>query len=117
LGITALLGCAFIAIKGFEYRQEWQEHLFPGAGLAFAGADAQGVRYFYFLYFVMTGLHALHLIVGIGAVTIFATALRRRAREFAAPRRIELLGLYWHFVDVIWIFLYPILYLFGRSGA
>ena len=117
LVFTALLGCAFLVIKGVEYRHEWHEHLFPGAGFAFPGAAAEEVRYFYFLYFAMTGVHALHLIVGIGLAATFAVALRRDALALAAPRRIELAGLYWHFVDVVWIFLYPLLYLFGRSGG
>jgi cytochrome c oxidase subunit III len=117
LAITALLGCAFLVIKGVEYRHEWHERLFPGAGFAFPGPEAGAVRYFYFLYFAMTAVHALHLIVGIGVVSTFAIALRRGAREFAAPRRTELAGLYWHFVDIVWIFLYPLLYLYGRSGG
>jgi cytochrome c oxidase subunit 3 len=117
LAVTALLGCAFLVIKGIEYRHEWQEHLFPGAGFAYPGPEADAVRYFYFLYFAMTAVHALHLIVGIGMVTTFAVSLHRGARKFAAARRIELAGLYWHFVDVVWIFLYPLLYLLGRSGG
>lgn len=116
LALTALAGCAFVAIKGWEWHDEWLQHLWPGAGFAFDGPDAQAVRYFYFLYFGMTAVHALHLLVGIGASTIFALGLWRGARDFAAPRRIELTGLYWHFVDVVWIFLYPLLYLLGRSG-
>jgi len=115
--ITFLLGCAFLVVKGLEYRSEWHEHLFPGAGFAFAGEDAAAVRYFYFLYFALTAVHALHLIVGMTLLAVFAIALWRGADEFAAPRRIELAGLYWHFVDIVWIFLYPLLYLLGRSGA
>lgn len=118
LFLAATLGIAFLAIKGSEYRHEWQEHLFPGAGFAFPEQKhADAARMFYFLYFGMTGLHALHLIVGIVMVLVFALGLSRGARRFAAPERIEIAGLYWHFVDVIWIFLYPILYLMGRSGG
>lgn len=117
LAVTALLGCAFLVIKGVEYRHEWIEHRFPGAGFSYSGAGAGAVRYFYFLYFALTAVHALHLLVGIGIAVTFAIALRRGAREFAAARRIELAGLYWHFVDVVWIFLYPLLYLYGRSGG
>ena len=111
------LGIAFLAVKGIEYRHEWQEHLFPGAGFAFPESNQAGAaRMFYFLYFAMTGLHALHLVIGIVAVGAFALALSRGACRFAGGERVEILGLYWHFIDVIWIFLYPLLYLAGRSG-
>jgi cytochrome c oxidase subunit 3 len=114
---TALLGAVFLAVKGFEYAQEWREHLFPGAGFSFSGASAGGARFFFILYFAMTALHALHLAVGIALVGVFAAALGRRRHEFARHERIELAGLYWHFVDMVWIFLYPILYLVGRAAA
>jgi cytochrome c oxidase subunit 3 len=117
LFLTALLGIAFIVIKGTEYRHEWSEHLFPGAGFSFDQAGlTSGAEYFFFLYFVMTGLHALHLLIGITLATIFAVLLQRRALSAVTEERVELVGLYWHFVDIIWIFLYPLLYLIGRSG-
>jgi len=114
---TLLLGAAFLVVKCCEYASEWHEHLFPGAGFAFPGPHAAAVRYFYFLYFALTAVHALHLIAGMAMVATFAIALRRGAHAFAAPRRVELAGLYWHFVDIVWIFLYPLLYLLGRSGG
>lgn len=118
LPIVAALGLAFLAIKGIEYRHEWQEHLLPTAGFSFPEQKhADAARIFYFLYFGMTGLHALHLIIGIALMSVFALGLSRGARRFASAERIEVAGLYWHFVDVIWIFLYPILYLVGRSAA
>lgn len=114
---VAALGIAFLVIKGIEYRHEWQEHLFPGAWFAFPERNhADAAQMFYFLYFAMTGLHALHLVIGIVAVSVFALCLSQGAHRFASAGRIEVLGLYWHFIDVIWIFLYPILYLVGRSG-
>lgn len=117
LGVAAL-GIAFLVIKGIEYRHEWQEHLFPAAGFLFPQArHADAARMFYFLYFATTGLHALHLTIGIVAVLMFAVALSRGATRFAGADRIEVAGLYWHFVDAIWIFLYPILYLVGRSAS
>jgi cytochrome c oxidase subunit 3 len=119
LYLTALLGAGFLAAKGFEYHKDWAEHLVPGAGFA-PGGDAAlrgGAEIFFVLYFVMTGLHALHLLAGITMTVLFAAALRRRHPVFASPERIELIGLYWHFVDAIWIFLYPMLYLLGRSGG
>lgn len=116
LWLVALLGIVFLAIKGIEYRHEWQEHLFPGAGFSFPEPAHAAAQMFYFLYFGMTGLHALHLTIGIVVVLVFALRLSRGARQFASAERIEVAGLYWHFVDVVWIFLYPMLYLVGRSG-
>ncbi len=113
---TAFLGLAFLGIKGYEYSLEWGEHLFPGRHFAFDPAMAAGAQYFFYLYFALTGLHALHLLLGISLVVLMATALARGHAEFARHERIELLGLYWHFVDAIWIFLYPMLYLVGRAG-
>ena len=92
--LTAALGAAFLGIKAFEYASEWHE----------AAAAAGGAALFYFVYFAMTGLHALHLIVGIGLVLWTV----RQARA------VELVGLYWHFVDIVWIFLYPMFYLLER---
>lgn len=117
LWATAVLGVAFLVVKGTEYAHEWQQHLFPGAGFAFDGGHAAGAQFFFFLYFATTGLHALHLTIGIAAVSVFAIGVRQNALQFAGAERIELAGLYWHFVDVVWIFLYPILYLVGRSGG
>jgi cytochrome c oxidase subunit 3 len=114
---TAGLGMAFLAVKGIEYAHEWQAHLFPGAGFAMTGPQGHGVQYLFFLYFAMTALHAVHLAIGIAAVAALAIALYRKKVRFASARHIRLAGLYWHFVDVVWIFLYPILYLVGRSGA
>jgi cytochrome c oxidase subunit 3 len=118
---TAVLGLAFLAIKGWEYRTEFGEHLFPGAGFAPADAHTEaaraGMQLFFLLYFALTGLHALHLALGITACSAMAIALTRRAARFASVERLEVVGLYWHFVDVVWIFLYPLLYLVGRSGG
>ena len=111
LAATALLGVIFLGIKGFEYWQEYREQLIPSLDFIWDGADLLPARLFFTLYFVMTGLHALHLLIGIGLVG--ATPLLRRIRPFrdepAAP--VELAGLYWHFVDVVWVFLFPLLYL------
>jgi cytochrome c oxidase subunit III len=112
LWLTALLGLAFLGIKGWEYAMEWREHLFPGP--AFALTDA-GAQLFFMLYFLTTGLHAVHLICGIVAVSVFARALARR-RAWVTPERVDAVALYWHFVDVVWIFLYPLLYLVERHA-
>ena len=112
LAAVALLGAVFLAIKGWEYAQEWHEGLFPGPGFPLG---EPGARLFFMLYFVMTGLHAVHLLCGMAAVGWFARAVARR-KAWVTPARLEALALYWHFVDVVWIFLYPFLYLVERHG-
>jgi cytochrome c oxidase subunit 3 len=113
LALTALLGAAFLAIKGVEWHAEIGEHLFPGPG--FALTDTPGAQEFFALYFVMTGLHAVHMIVGVAMLAIFARA-RSRGRDWADATHVEVAALYWHFVDLVWIFLYPLLYLVERHG-
>ena len=107
LWITAALGTVFLVVKGIEYHKEWDEGLFPGPGFILAQPGAQ---LFFMLYFFMTGLHALHLAIGIGGVAAMAWGTAR-SRQWTAPRRIEVMALYWHFVDIVWIFLFPLLYL------
>lgn len=113
LALSAALGVAFIVIKGMEYRKEWHEHLFPGPG--FELADTHGAELFFMLYFFMTALHALHLFIGVCVLGVFAWGTAK-ARDWAPPRRIEVAALYWHFVDIVWIFLYPLLYLVDRHA-
>ncbi len=115
LWITALLGLAFLILKGVEYFHEWQEHLVPWLGFRFDPKLADGAAQFFLLYFAMTGLHALHLILGIGIVGCFAWQLRTHSPA-SMKTRIEIGALYWHFVDAIWVFLYPLLYLVERYG-
>jgi cytochrome c oxidase subunit 3 len=120
LALTAALGLAFLAVKGWEWHAEYAEHLFPGAGFApsdAAGQAVYGMELFFILYFATTGLHALHLVVGIAASLAVAFSLRRPPPAGAGETAVELAGLYWHFVDVVWIFLYPLLYLVGRGGT
>jgi cytochrome c oxidase subunit 3 len=114
--LTVALGCVFLAIKGYEYAQDLREGLFPGAGFdADDFPSPAGARLFFFVYFFATGLHALHLTAGICLVLY---VLRQAARLSAVPllRRLEATGLYWHFVDIVWVFLFPILYLAGRAS-
>lgn len=112
---TACLGAVFLALKGVEYHDEWREHLVPWMDFRFEPRLHEGAAYFYVLYFAMTGLHALHLSIGIVTVLVFALRLRvNSARALAS--QIEVTGLYWHFIDAVWIFLYPILYLVERHG-
>jgi cytochrome c oxidase subunit 3 len=111
LAATAALGVAFIVVRGIEYRGELREGLFPGEGFRLAGTP--GAELFFMLYWVVTGLHAVHLCVGIVLFAALASAVRR-SRAWAGARQVDVAALYWHFVDVVWIFLYPLLYLVER---
>jgi len=111
---TALLGLVFAGIKLTEYALDYREHLVPALDFAFDPAHYRGALLFFWLYFATTGLHLLHLSIGVVLVLGFAWRLRRDAD----PRRagqVEIVGLYWHFVDIVWIFLYPCLYLVSRA--
>ncbi len=112
--LTMLLGTVFLGIKGFEYYHKFEEHLAPGPGFAFEGNDPMKAQLFFGLYFTMTGLHALHMIIGIAVLAYFAVGAWRGRYRPETYHPIEMIGLYWHFVDVIWVFLFPLLYLIGR---
>jgi cytochrome c oxidase subunit 3 len=114
LTATALLGLAFVVIKASEWWLDYQEHLVPA--LNFDLARHGGVAEIFFVfYFCATGLHALHLLIGISIVAWLATAIGR-GRIVPGGSTTRLVGLYWHFVDVVWIFLFPLIYLAGRNG-
>ena len=114
LVLTLILGGIFVGVKGFEYAEHIHEGLFPGSAFTYAEANpalTRGVEMFMTFYFTMTGLHALHMVIGAGLLLYF---IRRTWRgdfgpEYYSP--IEIMGLYWHFVDIVWIFLFPLLYL------
>jgi len=137
--LTMLLGAAFLGIKGFEYHHKFEEHLVPGRNFNFVehaeakdahegssgksqltvtessgrvvDVDERNVELFFSLYFAMTGLHALHMVIGIGllAVLVVGAVRGRFGGGYFTP--IEMTGLYWHFVDIVWVFLFPLLYL------
>ncbi|MGH9349231.1 MAG: cytochrome c oxidase subunit 3 family protein [Vicinamibacterales bacterium] len=113
--ITMALGLVFIVIKGFEYAHKVHEHHVPGPNFQFEGPHARQVEIFLSLYFAMTGLHALHMVVGFGLLSVIAwmASRRRFSPGYYAP--VEMAGLYWHFVDIVWIFLFPLLYLVDRA--
>lgn len=111
--LTATLGLIFLGLKGLEYTDEWHEHLVPWLDFQFEASHAHGAALFYYLYFGMTGLHAVHLSIGIAMACVFAGRLRAQ-RPRRLRNQIEVGALYWHFVDAIWVFLYPILYLIER---
>ncbi|HEV7404217.1 MAG TPA: cytochrome c oxidase subunit 3, partial [Chthoniobacteraceae bacterium] len=115
---TALLGLLFLGIKAVEYATEIREGLLPGASFhppgPVAGPALDHQRIFFSFYFTMTGLHAVHVTIGIALLLGYAW----RAWRSKAPARlttgVDLLGLYWHFVDIVWVFLFPLIYLIGR---
>jgi cytochrome c oxidase subunit 3 len=112
--LTMALGAAFLGVKAFEYYTEFSEHHVPGAGFEFEPKYFRNAQVFFSLYFVMTGLHALHMIIGLGIMAVMLWWAWRGTitQEYYSP--IEVSGLYWHFVDIVWIFLFPLLYLIGR---
>ena len=111
LTLTAALGLAFLAVKGLEYRADLREHLFPGEAFPLTPPPTQIV---WSLYWIMTGVHAVHLSVGIAVVLLVLILFQRRVIP-VQDSTMEGVALYWHFVDSIWIVLYPLLYLGGRS--
>jgi cytochrome c oxidase subunit 3 len=109
---TALLGLTFIGIKGYEYLEEYREHLVPA--LDFSTAQYGGVTQLFFIfYFIATGLHAVHLTIGIGMIVTLAVLSASNRLPPVQP--VRMIGLYWHFVDIVWIFLFPLIYLAGRN--
>jgi len=111
---TGSLGIVFLIVKYFEYSAKWHHHLIPGANFHFEGVVGGRAELFFSLYFAMTGMHALHMVIGV-AVLLWILK-RARAGEFGSHyyNPVECFGLYWHFVDIVWIFLFPMLYLIGR---
>jgi len=113
LMLTNALGTLFMLIKGVEYYQHFVDHLVPGLTFVYFGGHAQQAPLFFLLYFAMTGLHTIHLTIGIGLVAVMIE--RALFGQFSRGNyaAVEITGLYWHFVDIIWIFLFPLLYLAG----
>jgi cytochrome c oxidase subunit 3 len=112
LSLTLVLGFGFLAIKGLEYHEDFQHHLLPSS-LDFP-VDRAGARIFISFYWVMTGVHAVHLSVGLALVGLTIRRVRRNSFDWQHTGFLHVLGLYWHLIDLIWIFLYPLLYLLGR---
>jgi cytochrome c oxidase subunit III len=111
--LTILLGSVFLGVKVVEYKDKFDHHLVPGHGFHWEGPNARPAEIFYSLYFAMTGLHALHMIIGIPILAVIAWMAQRRRFSPAYHSPVEMVGLYWHFVDIVWIFLFPLLYLIG----
>jgi cytochrome c oxidase subunit 3 len=114
LTLTLVLGSVFLGIKAVEYADKFEHHLVPGANFLFDGPFARQAEIFFSLYFALTGLHATHMVIGAGLLLwlMWKAARRVFTREYNTP--VEMVGLYWHFVDIVWIFLFPLLYLIGH---
>jgi cytochrome c oxidase subunit 3 len=116
LALTIILGLVFLGIKGVEYAHKFEQHLVPGPQFRMEGSHAQSAQLFFSFYFAMTGVHALHMVVGVGLLSwLLINAWRGKyTQTYFTP--VEVCGLYWHFVDVVWIFLFPTLYLVARHA-
>ncbi len=121
--LTLLLGGTFLGVKAYEYHDKWVRHEVPGHNFdcrdeaGKACIDAGHTPLFFALYFGMTGLHATHMVVGVGIILFLISQARKGAYGAAWHTPVELFGLYWHFVDIVWIFLFPLLYLIDRSAV
>jgi len=113
--ITACIGVLFLGLKFLEWYLDLSEHLFPAGPFKITGGEAGGARLFWSFYFVATGLHAVHMIVGIALVGWVAWQARHRTYSANWYTPVEAVGLYWSFVDIVWIVLYPVIYLVGRT--
>lgn len=125
--ITMLLGLAFLGFKAYEYSSEAREALVPEIKYSTIPPDEQNLppaqqhprpneeRLFMIFYFIMTGLHALHMVIGISVLAVLALLARRGHFTAEYHNPVEIAGLYWHFVDIVWVFLYPALYLLRQS--
>jgi cytochrome c oxidase subunit 3 len=112
---TMVLGLTFLVIKFFEYKHKFELNHVPGPNFHYEGADANQVEIFFSLYFALTGLHAAHMVIGFGilSVILWMAYKDRFSERWYTP--VEMSGLYWHFVDIVWIFLFPLLYLVDRA--
>jgi cytochrome c oxidase subunit 3 len=110
---TFVLGLVFLGVKGFEYHHKWVENLIPGPDFHYDAHHPREVQMFFVFYFVMTGMHAFHMVVGGGLLIYFLAQARKRRYHSGYYGPVEVMGLYWHFVDIVWIFLFPLLYLLG----
>jgi cytochrome c oxidase subunit 3 len=111
---TMFFGAAFLGIKAIEYADKFTHHIVPGPHFQWEGLYPKPAEQFYSLYFAMTGLHALHMIIGLGIMTVITVMAWKKQFDHEYYTPVEVAGLYWHFVDIVWIFLFPLLYLIGR---
>jgi len=114
LVLTLALGSVFLGVKGVEYYHKFEESLIPGPGFHWPQPESRSVQLFFSFYFAMTGMHALHMVVGVGLLTVLLVMAWRGRFNEAYSTPMEVGGLYWHFVDIVWIYLFPLLYLVDR---
>jgi cytochrome c oxidase subunit 3 len=118
---TVGLGLAFLGVKAVEWTADYHEGLIPGVRFDesrdWNGRDVGRVKLFFVLYFSLTGLHALHMVIGLSVLLVLAVKAGRGRYDPQYYTPVELAGLYWHFVDIVWIFLFPLLYLIGTRGG
>jgi cytochrome c oxidase subunit 3 len=116
--LTLLFGGIFLGVKAYEWNQKFEEHHIPGqAAFHLDGVlpgDQGHAQLFFSIYFAMTGLHALHMVIGVGILLILIVQARKGRFSASYYTPVDVAGLYWHFVDIIWIFLFPLLYLIDR---
>ena len=118
LTLTLLFGGVFLGVKAYEWNQKFEEHHIPGqAAFHLDGVlpeDQGHAQLFFSIYFAMTGLHALHMVIGVGILLTLIVHARKGRYSASYYTPVDMAGLYWHFVDVIWIFLFPLFYLIDR---
>ena len=116
--LTLLFGGIFLGVKAYEWNQKFEEHHIPGqAAFHLDGVlpgDQGHAQLFFSIYFAMTGLHALHMVIGVGILLTLIVQARKGRFSASYYTPVDVAGLYWHFVDIIWIFLFPLLYLIDR---
>jgi cytochrome c oxidase subunit III len=114
LASTMVLGGLFLYVKfAIEWVHDYRDGIVPGLHFTYSGPHASHVAMFFCFYFIMTGVHALHMIIGEGVMTVLLIMAWRGEFSRESHNHIEMFGLYWHFIDIIWIFLFPFLYLLG----
>jgi cytochrome c oxidase subunit III len=116
LVLTIVLGFVFLGIKVYEYADKFEHHHVPGANFIAEGPWAAQQQIFFSLYFTMTGLHALHMIIGVVMMSIITWMAHKGKFDSTYYTPVEMAGLYWHFVDLVWIYLFPLLYLVERHN-
>jgi len=114
---TMFFGVIFLCVKAYEYTEKYLEHKVPGPSFTYDQAPQflHNAQILFFLYFAMTGVHAAHMIVGLGLLTFLLVEAYKDKYGPGYFTPVEMIGLYWHFVDVVWIFLFPLLYLIGHT--
>ena len=114
--VTLALGCAFLGVKGYEYFRDFEDRVVPVVNYAAKPGEGSAGELFWIFYWVATGLHAIHLTIGLGLILYMLLWRIRHGKitpAYYAP--LEVVAIYWSFVDTVWLFLFPCIYLVGRS--